>query len=141
MGLLNSVLGALGTAQGGAAQGDALRAMVSLLARDTQGRTPVGLDGLVQRFEQRGLGELVASWIGTGHNLPVSAEQLHAVLGAEWVGQFARQLGLPRDDAAQQLSQLLPQMVDRLTPDGQLPNTGVSGFGDLGSVLVHFTRH
>ena len=139
MGLLDSVLGALGGARGpgGAASGDALQAVIAMLAQS--GPDGCGLDGLVRQFQQGGLGELVASWIGTGRNLPVSPEQLLGVLGEERLGQFAHLLGVSRGDAALQLSSLLPQVVDRLTPDGQLPDTASDGLGDIGSVLDRLT--
>lgn len=139
MGLLNSVLSALGTDQHlqGVASGDALQAVVAMLARAEPGGG--GLDGLVRRFEEGGLGELVASWIGTGRNLPVSPDQLSAVLGEEQLGQFAHLLGVSHGDAALQLSSVLPQVVDRLTPEGRLPDTTFDGLGDIGSVLERFT--
>ena len=145
MGLLDSVLGALGGAQGpggaqgsgGAASGDALQAVIAMLAQSGSGGG--GLDGLVRQFEQGGLGELVASWIGTGRNLPVSPEQLSGVLGEERLRQFAPLLGVSQGDAALQLSNVLPQVVDRLTPDGRLPDTASDGLGDIGSVLDRFT--
>lgn len=141
MGLLDSVIGALGGSQGGG-QGDALQAVIAMLARSGQGANGGvgGLGGLVQQFQQGGLGELMNSWIGTGQNLPVSASQLQDVLGSDLLAQFAQQLGLPPDEAAGQLSQLLPQVVDKLTPNGQLSDIGSSGLGDLGSVLDRFCR-
>lgn len=137
MGLLDSVIGALGGSQG-SGQGDALQAVIAMLARGGQGGG--GLDGLVQQFQQGGLGDLIASWVGTGQNLPVSASQLQDVLGSDMLSQFAQQLGLPPGEAAGQLSQLLPQVVDKLTPNGQLSDIGNSGLGDLGSVLERFSR-
>ncbi|WP_428415891.1 YidB family protein [Methylibium sp.] len=137
MGLLDSVIGALGGSQG-SGQGDALQAVIAMLARGGQGSS--GLDGLVQQFQQGGLGDLIASWVGTGQNLPVSASQLQDVLGSDMLSQFAQQLGLPPGEAAGQLSQLLPQVVDKLTPNGQLSDIGSSGLGDLGSVLERFSR-
>ncbi|KQW68860.1 MAG: YidB family protein [Methylibium sp.] len=137
MGLLDSVIGALGGSQG-SGQGDALQAVIAMLARGGQGSG--GLDGLVQQFQQGGLGDLIASWVGTGQNLPVSASQLQDVLGSDMLSQFAQQLGLPPGEAAGQLSQLLPQVVDKLTPNGQLSDIGSSGLGDLGSVLERFSR-
>lgn len=136
MGLLNSVLGALGGPQGIDGQDGALQAIVAMLAEDGGD----GLVGLVQRLQGGGLGDAVASWIATGSNLGVSAEQLQAGLGSDWIERFARQLGQQPDDAAQALSRLLPQVVDRLTPDGRLPDVGSSGFGDLGSVLERFSK-
>ena len=83
---------------------------------------------------------MIASWVGTGQNLPVSASQLQDVLGSDVLSQFAQQLGLPPGEAAGQLSQILPQVVDKLTPNGQLSDIGNSGLGDLGSVLERFSR-
>lgn len=137
MGLLDSVIGALGGTRG-SGQGDALQAVIAMLARGGQGGS--GLDGLVQQFQQGGLGDLIASWVGTGQNLPVSASQLQDVLGSDVLSQFAQQLGLPPGEAAGQLSQILPQVVDKLTPNGQLSDIGNSGLGDLGSVLERFSR-
>ena len=137
MGLLDSVIGALGGSQANG-QGDALQAVIAMLARGGQGGG--GLDGLVQQFQQGGLGDLIASWVGTGQNLPVSASQLQDVLGSDVLSQFAQQLGLPPGEAAGQLSQILPQVVDKLTPNGQLSDIGNSGLGDLGSVLERFSR-
>lgn len=141
MGLLNSVLGALSGGRGSSGQGDGLRAVIATLAEDGRDEGPGGLAGLVQQLQLGGLGEVAASWVGTGNNLPVSAEQLQTVLGHDWLDRFAQQLGLPTGDAVRRLSRLLPDVVDRLTPEGRLPDVESSGFGDLGSVLERFSRH
>lgn len=86
-----------------------------------------GLNGLADAFQAKGLGEVVASWIGTGQNLPVSAEQLQSVLGSDVVRQLAARVGLSPDAATALLAQVLPQAVDRLTPDGTLPAGGLLG--------------
>ncbi|HZF09568.1 MAG TPA: YidB family protein [Thermoanaerobaculia bacterium] len=77
-----------------------------------------GLSGLVQLFEQQGLGHLVGSWIGSGQNLPVSAQQVENVLGSDRLGQLAQQAGVPADQAGSLLASVLPGLVDRLTPTG-----------------------
>jgi uncharacterized protein YidB (DUF937 family) len=82
-----------------------------------------GLQGLVEKFQQGGLGGVIASWIGTGENLPISSDQLQAVLGNERLQSIAASLGLNVQDVAGQLSQLLPQVVDRLTPGGVIPDS------------------
>ena len=131
MGLLDSVVGALGQAQGGAqggAQPALLDAVAGLLGNG-------GLQDMVAKFEQGGLGHLIGSWIGSGQNLPISADQLHQVLGSETIAGLAQQLGLSHGDVAAQLSQLLPQVVDKLTPQGQVPAGGVGGLGDIGNLL------
>ncbi len=83
---------------------------------------PGGLSGLLQNFHDKGLGELVTSWVGTGQNLPISADQIQHVLGSEQVQQLAAKLGIPSGVVSSQLAQLLPTVVDKLTPSGEVPN-------------------
>jgi len=80
-----------------------------------------GLGRLLGTLDQNGLGELGASWVSKGTNLPISAEQLEAVLGNEQVRAVASRLGITPEKAASQLARYLPQVVDRLTPDGAVP--------------------
>lgn len=127
MGLLDSVVGALAGGSGG--QGDLLNAVIGLVTNPQTG----GLAGLLAQLQQGGLGDAVASWVSTGQNLPVSPDQLARALGPETLGAIAQQLGLTHGDTADQLSQLLPQVVDKLTPNGQL--AADAGMGDLGSLL------
>jgi len=82
---------------------------------------PGGLPGLLQSFHEKGLGGLAASWVGTGQNLPISADQLQHVLGSDQVTQLAAKAGISPDTAGAALTQLLPGLVDRLTPNGQMP--------------------
>jgi uncharacterized protein YidB (DUF937 family) len=82
---------------------------------------PGGLPGLMQSFHEKGLGGLAASWVGTGQNLPISADQLQHVLGSDQVKQLAAKAGISPDAAGAALTQLLPGLVDRLTPNGQMP--------------------
>ena len=84
------------------------------------GSSGSGLGGLVEAFQAKGLGDVVASWIGTGQNLPVSAEQIQSVLGSGLVQQLAARVGLPPEAATALLAQILPQAVDRLMPAGVL---------------------
>jgi uncharacterized protein YidB (DUF937 family) len=84
---------------------------------------PGGLSGLVQQFHDKGLGGLVSSWVSTGQNLPISADQIQHVLGNEQVKELAAKAGIPTDMAASNLAQLLPMLVDKLTPNGQIPET------------------
>lgn len=134
MGLLDSVIGALGQAQGqGQGQGDLLNAVVGMLGNDS----PLGgLAGLAARFQQGGLGDVLQSWVSTGQNQPISGEQLNQVLGSDTLSALARQLGLPQGDLAGQLSSLLPQVIDQLTPHGQMPQGGLGQAGDLLGALL-----
>ncbi len=84
--------------------------------------TEDGLGGLVERFRQGGLENLIKSWIGTGANKPIAPNQLHQALGPDTVDGLARETGLDRDDLLSQLSRLLPEVIDKLTPDGKLPS-------------------
>jgi len=81
-----------------------------------------GLPALVQQFEQNGLGNIVQSWIGPGANLPITADQLHSILGSDAVTQMAAKFGLNPQDLMQKLSQLLPAAVDKMTPNGVIPS-------------------
>lgn len=131
MSLMNSVLGALGGALGGQqAQGSnpLLQVAMSMLAGGGQG---AGLGGLIEAFQRNGLGEQVQSWIGTGQNLPISAEQLQQALGGDQLGNIAQQLGMSQGDASSGLASLLPQLIDTLTPQGAVPKDGV----DLGAIM------
>lgn len=136
MGLLDQLAGqVLGSLAGGAQGGgqSPLLQLVLNLIQNSEG----GLGGLLSKFNQAGLGDQVASWVGTGQNLPVSAGQLGQVLGgAGGLGDMAAQLGLPQEQLAGQLAQLLPQVIDGLTPNGQLPAEGSDLLGQgLSSVL------
>lgn len=143
MGLMDSLLGAAADAakahlaQGTpAGQGGGLMALLpvvaQLLANDGgQG----GLAALVGRFERAGLGEVIASWIGRGENLPVSASQITKVFGKDQLAQIAGQLGVSQGQAGEQLAQWLPQIVDQLTPQGQAPAGGLGQAGELIGLL------
>lgn len=116
MGLLDDVLGAVGGKSGGeGGKAGMMDAIGGLLGGG-------GIGGLVEQFTKGGLGEAVGSWIGTGSNLPVSAEQIQSVLGNEQVKSIAAKLGLSTEDASKGIASLLPQVVDKLTPDGKVPD-------------------
>jgi uncharacterized protein YidB (DUF937 family) len=109
MGLLDGVLGGVVGAE-----------MTSLLTGAIERHG--GLPGLVSQFEQQGLGGVVQSWIGSGPNQPITTDQLHQVLGSAAVQQMAAKFGLNSQDLLQKLTQVLPQAVDKMTPNGVLPH-------------------
>ena len=80
-----------------------------------------GLQGLVNQFQQNGLGDTVNSWVGTGPNQSISPDQVHQALGPDLLQQLSAKSGLSVQDLAQKLSQILPQAVDTMTPGGQVP--------------------
>jgi uncharacterized protein YidB (DUF937 family) len=82
-----------------------------------------GLQGVVSEFEKNGLGGTVRSWVGTGPNEPISPSQVQQVLGADLLQQLSAKSGLSVQDLAQKLSQVLPQAVNHLTPDGEIPKS------------------
>ena len=131
MGLLDDLMKQVGAASGGTGEAAAGGATIFSALNEALS-SHGGVQGLVNLFQQGGLGNVISSWIGTGANLPVSADQLQQVLGGERLSQIASRLGIPSEDAASRLSQALPKLVDSATPGGTLPPSA----GDiLGQVL------
>lgn len=116
----------------------ALSALASLLStRDTSVGGSGGLAGLIGAFQKGGLGDVMNSWISTGPNPPITADQLGKVLGPDVLGQFAAKAGIPQAQAGGLLASLLPTIVDQLTPQGAVPETNAleSALGGLLSGL------
>lgn len=123
MGLLDSIVDVMNNQAGGTGtQGNLLTSVIGMLNNPDIG----GLTGLVQKLSAGGLGEQVSSWISTGQNLPVSGDQLQAVLGSSFVQDIASKLGINVADVSGGLASLLPTVIDKLTPDGQLPDNANS---------------
>ena len=80
-----------------------------------------GLQGVVNEFENNGLGATVQSWVGTGPNQAITPDEVHQVLGSDLLQQLSERSGLSVEDLKQKLAQVLPQAVDRLTPTGAIP--------------------
>jgi uncharacterized protein YidB (DUF937 family) len=130
MGLLDSIIGAVSAEvqqRGGLAS-----VIGGLLANNGQAG---GLSGLTEKFNQAGLGDVIGSWIGKGENLPISADQISQVLGSGAVGDIAKQLGINPAQASGQLAQILPGLIDQLTPQGAAPAGGLGNAGDLMGML------
>jgi len=118
MGLLDDVVGAVGWKSGGeGGKAGMMDAIGGLLGGGG------GIGGLVEKFTKGGLGETIGSWVGTGSNLPVSAEQIQSVLGNEQVKSIAGKLGISTEDASKSIAAFLPQVIDKLTPDGKVPDS------------------
>lgn len=124
MGLFGQIAGAVGGGlgrQGNLGGNSSLLSAIMQLVSNPQGG---GLSGLLASFHQAGLGDAADSWVSTGQNKPVSPGDVQRALGDERVGSFASQLGVSREEASGQLAEALPQVVDKLTPDGAVPQEG-----------------
>jgi uncharacterized protein YidB (DUF937 family) len=80
-----------------------------------------GLQNLISQFDAKGLGDVIGSWVGTGQNKSISADQIQNVIGSDALSGIASKLGINVNDLSGQLSNLLPGVVDKLTPDGKVP--------------------
>jgi uncharacterized protein YidB (DUF937 family) len=154
MGLFDSVLGAVMNGQqppsgdngGSNAASGGLGGLIGLVASNPQLLQAItgmlsndgaqgGLGGLVARFQQAGLGDVIGSWVSSGQNQAISGEQLSDVLGPDALSGLAEKLGVSEGDAASQLSSILPGLIDRLTPQGQAPADGLGNSDDLMGML------
>lgn len=123
MGLMDQVGQAMGGMLGGqGGQNPLLQAVASLLGKDSG---IGGLAGLVQAFQKNGLGEIVNSWVSTGQNLPVTPNQIEQGLGSDLLKQLAGKTGLSSGAVGSQLAGLLPDLVDKLTPNGKIEAGGL----------------
>jgi uncharacterized protein YidB (DUF937 family) len=114
MGLLDTiadVTNSLGK-QGGVNQG-LLNGVIDLLGG-------TGLRGIVDSFKKSGLEDVVKSWVSTGKNKPISVDQLKDALGSEKLEELASKAGIPADQTSKLLKDLLPNIIDKLTPNGKV---------------------
>lgn len=118
MGMLDGLLGGLMGGGGTAQQGQSPLVMMALQLIQQNG----GLPGIISKLQNGGMAQQVGSWVGTGQNVPISGSQLQEVLGSGSIGQIAQQLGMSHGDASSNLAQVLPQLIDHLTPHGQVPD-------------------
>lgn len=127
-GLVGQVLGGLGQNHG------ASEGMVQHVLGMLGGQGGSGLTQLMQVFQSKGLGDVIGSWVGTGQNLPIDPQQLMGLLGNDQIAAMASKFGLTHEAAASQLANLLPQVIDKMTPNGELPGADVLSQG-LGGLL------
>jgi uncharacterized protein YidB (DUF937 family) len=129
MGVLDQFGGAVGSVLGqgkGAGVGAVLlQQLVAMLSK------PGALADLTSKLQSAGLGNILQSWIGTGQNLPISADQLRQVLGAGTVADLASKAGIGEAETTGVLASLLPQVIDKISPGGKVP-----GANDLGGALT-----
>jgi uncharacterized protein YidB (DUF937 family) len=82
-----------------------------------------GLQGVVSEFERNGLGPTVRSWVSTGPNQPISPDEVQRALGPDLLQQLSQKSGVSVDDLSRKLAEVLPQAVDKMTPNGTIPKT------------------
>jgi uncharacterized protein YidB (DUF937 family) len=133
MGLFDSVFGAVSSQlQRQVVSGHLTQVLDKLLADNGE---LGGLQGMLDKFNQAGLGNVLNSWIGTGSKLPISGDQLASVLGPDNLDKLAGQVGLDGSQLSDQLAQVLPGLVDRLTPQGTARAGGLGNTNDLMGML------
>jgi uncharacterized protein YidB (DUF937 family) len=122
MGLFDKIVTIVGdNISGGTEQKGLMEQAINLINNPAIG----GLPGLINKFENGGLGEIISSWVGTGANQPISADQIINALGTERIKEIAGKLGIPEDQVSSGLASVLPQIIDKLTPNGKVPEGDV----------------
>jgi len=122
MGLFDEVMAVTGLA--GSAQSSQHASALAAVMEYVNSPQVGGLSGLQQKFQEKGLGGVMTSWIGTGQNLPISPEQLQSVLHSGALEQVAAKAGIEPSQLTSMMSTLLPHVVDKLTPSGEVPEGG-----------------
>ena len=117
MNLMNLVLEQAVKSLSNGPQGGVVQAILTVVQNNGGAQ---GVATLVQNFEKNGLGQIAQSWLSTGQNMPVTAEQVQQGLGDAQVQQIAQAANIPQSEAASQLATILPQIIDKLSPNGQL---------------------
>jgi uncharacterized protein YidB (DUF937 family) len=123
MGLLDNLAGQI--LGGGNTQGNLVNAIMGMIGNQQSG----GLNGLVEQLAKKGLGDIVNSWVSTGKNLPITPQQIQQGLGTNTISEMAKEVGITPDAVTSQLTQLLPQMVDKLTPNGTINQSEILSQG------------
>ncbi len=117
------------TVMGQKAEAGAQRGMLENILSMVNDPQTGGLQGLIKQFNDKGLGELMSSWIGTGQNQPISADQIKTALGSEKIRELASKFNLGEQDVSKSLADMLPQLIDKLTPNGSVPHSDMLSQG------------
>jgi uncharacterized protein YidB (DUF937 family) len=127
MGIFDDLVGkVVDAAKGSQGQTEGLaEGLMGLLTNPETG----GLAGLVQTFKQQGLGDIISSWVGTGTNAPITPDQVQDGLGSDVIQQLAAKAGISVEAAKAQLAEILPGLIDKVTPGGEIPEGGLLGMG------------
>jgi uncharacterized protein YidB (DUF937 family) len=129
MGMLDQFGSALGQGKNAGVSAVLLQQVVAMLSK------PGALTNLTNAFQSAGLGNIVQSWVGTGQNLPISADQIGKVLGSGTVADLAKKAGIGESETTSALASLLPQVIDKVTPGGDVPAQS-----DLSGTLASLTK-
>ena len=123
MGFLDGIAkGVLDKISGGGAQNPLISTVMGLISNPETG----GLQGMLETFKSKGLGEIISSWIGTGENQAISKDQILEALGKDQIQKMAEKVGISQEEASGGLASLLPEIIDKLTPNGKLPEGSLS---------------
>jgi uncharacterized protein YidB (DUF937 family) len=125
MGLLDQIGGVLGQGKSVGVNAVLVQQLIAMLSK------PGALGNLTSAFQGAGLGNILQSWIGTEQNLPISADQVSKVLGAGTVADLAKKVGIGESETTSALASLLPQVIDKISPSGNVPAQN-----DLGGALA-----
>jgi uncharacterized protein YidB (DUF937 family) len=152
MGLLDALIGnVLGSALGGNQRQDPLGSILAGLGGGNRGQSGNmllqvallllqqngGLQGLLSKFRQGGLGQQADSWVSTGQNMNISANDLQQIFGSSTLRDLASQLGMPEEQAGSTMAQVLPELINQLTPQGQVPANGDEEIAEGLSMLAN----
>ena len=152
MGLLDDLIGnVLGSALGGNQRQDPLGSILAGLGGGNQGQSGSlllqvllsllqqngGLEGVLGKFREGGLGQQADSWVGTGQNVNISASELQQVFGSSTLRDLASQLGMPEEQAGSTMARVLPELINQLTPQGQVPANGDEEIAEGLSMLAN----
>jgi len=141
MGLLDALLSGMAGQSTGGPEGanPMLQILLQMLASGQQGGNMSsgmsgagmgglgGLGALIEQFQRAGMGQQVDSWISTGQNMPINADQLSQVFGRGQLQEMAQSSGMDVGQLSGGLAEMLPQLIDQLTPGGQMPAAGLDG--------------
>ncbi|MGC1404592.1 MAG: YidB family protein [Thermodesulfobacteriota bacterium] len=123
MGFIDGIAkGMLDKISGGVAQNPLFETVLGLISNPEIG----GLQGMLETFKSKGLGEIISSWIGTGENQAISKDQILEAIGKDQIQKMAEKVGISQEEASGGLASLLPEIIDKLTPNGELPEGGLS---------------
>jgi uncharacterized protein YidB (DUF937 family) len=138
-----SLLDTIGSLLGKSPEGVGQQALIAA-ALEFVNSQPGGLNGLIDRFKEKGLGDVVTSWVSNGENQPITPDALHSVLGSDTVTNLAAKAGVQPDQVTGLLSQILPHVVNAATPEGEVPAEGqlnaTTVLGTLGGLSALFGK-